>query len=69
MNKFTKSLHYSFIGDFYRATISFLKYLRYRRHPERRESLPPLPCQFCGQVDHTEKKCPNLKEMFLSLNP
>ena len=26
-------------------------------------SLPPIPCQFCGRTDHSERYCPYAKEM------
>jgi hypothetical protein len=28
-----------------------------------RQVLPPIPCQFCGQTDHKEAYCPNLRKM------
>ena len=50
----------SFLARAYRAIKSVI---RYRKNPELYEPLPPIPCQFCGQIDHTERACPNLKEM------
>jgi hypothetical protein len=32
-------------------------------NPELRKPLPPIPCQFCGQTDHKEAYCPNLRKM------
>jgi hypothetical protein len=56
-------LENSFLARGYRAMKSVFLFIRHRQNPELYESLPPIPCQFCGQTDHTERDCPNLKEM------
>ena len=63
MNKFVEVLSNSFFARFYRAISVFLEYIHYRKNPNKRKPSAPFPCQFCGQTDHTEGECPNLKKM------
>lgn len=53
----------SFIVRGYRAMKSVFLFILYRQNPELNGPLPPIPCQFCGQTDHTERDCANLEEM------
>ena len=52
-----------FVVRGYRAMKSVFLFIRYRKNPELNSPLPPIPCQFCGQIYHTERACTNLEEM------